>query len=167
MDRVNQEPGIEALWQAYIASLPPEVRPPANSYDVWYFGDTEEVAVECARLVKAGIKTATSALLWEMEADGEKMPKPGDLVIVTDLSGEPYCIIEVTECMIRPFNEIDDQFAFDYGEGDRTLLGWRKDSWDYFAPICESLGREPGETAPMVCQRFRLVYPFAALSSVE
>src|SRR5262245_28617381 len=130
MDRVNQGPGIEALWQAYITSLPPEARPPTHLYDVWYFGDTEEVAVECARLVKAGVQTATSALLWEMEADGEKMAEPGDLVIVTDLSGEPYCVIEVTECIVRPFGEIDDRFAFDYGEGDRTLSGWRKDSWD-------------------------------------
>lgn len=161
---MSQNPKVEALWQTYIASLPEEARPPSNSYDIWYFADTQEDSAECARLVKAGIKTATSALLWEMEADGDKMPQPGDSVIVTDMNGAPYCIIEVTEGLVKPFNEIDSQFASDYGEGDRTLSGWCKDSWAYFAPICESLGREPDETMPMVSQRFRLVYP---LSSVE
>ena len=150
---------IESFWQAYLASLPEPARPRSSAYGVWYFGDTPEVAETCAKLVRDGIKTATSGLVWEMEADGEALPQPGDQAVVTDLHGEPYCVIEVTECVVKPFVEIDEQFAFDYGEGDRTLDGWRKDSWDYFAPICERLGREPGESMPLACQRFRLVYP--------
>jgi hypothetical protein len=31
------------------------------------------------------------------------------------------CIIELTEVEIKPFNSVDEQFAFEYGEGDRTL----------------------------------------------
>lgn len=150
---------IESFWQAYLAASPESAGPRSPAYGVWYFGDTAEVAETCAKLVKAGIKTATSGLVWEMEADGEALPQPGDQAVVTDLDGEPYCVIEVTECVVKPFVEIDEQFAFDYGEGDRTLAGWRKDSWDYFAPICERLGHEPSEHMPLVCQRFRLVYP--------
>ncbi len=152
---------IESFWQAYIASLPKQARPGSNAYGIWYFGDTAPLAETCARLVKAGIKTATSALVWEIEADGDSMPQPGDRVVVTDLSGEPYCVIEVIECVVKPFHEVDEQFAFDYGEGDRTLQGWRKDAWDYFAPLCERIGREPSEAMPLACQRFRLVYPKA------
>jgi uncharacterized protein YhfF len=150
---------LEAFWQAYLASLPEQAKPRSPAYGVWYFGDTREVAETCAKLVKAGIKTATSGLVWEMEADGDLMPQPGDQAVVTDLNGEPYCVIEVTECVVRPFAEVDKQFAFDYGEGDRTLEDWRKDTWDYFAPICERLGREPGDHMLLACQRFRLVYP--------
>jgi len=47
-------------------------RPHTNAYATWFFGDTEEDAELCGQLVKAGIKTATSGLVWEMEKDGEK-----------------------------------------------------------------------------------------------
>jgi len=150
---------IESFWQAYLASLPEPAKPRSQAYGVWYFGDTPEVAENCAKLVQAGIKTATSGLVWEMEADDEALPQPGDQAVVKDLHGEPYCIIELTECVVRPFSEVDERFAFDYGEGDRTLEGWRKDAWEYFAPICERLGQEPGEQMSLACQRFRLVYP--------
>ena len=156
---MSQTTRIESFWQAYLSSRSEQDRPGLEAYDIWHFGDTEDVAAKCAHLVKARIKTATSGLVWEMEADGDRMPQPGDLAVVTDLSGEPHCVIEVTECVVKPFNEVDEQFAFDYGEGDRTLQGWRKDTWEYFAPICEKLGRQPGETMPLACQRFRLVYP--------
>jgi len=135
--------------------------PRPHAYDIWYFGDTEEDAEQCAKLVSAGIKTATSGLVWEMEADGEKMPEPGDIAIVTGLGGEPVCVIEVIECVVKPFNEVDEQFAFEYGEWDRTLAGWRRASWAYFSNCCEAIGREPSETMPLACQRFRLVYPQA------
>ena len=159
MKLMSQISRIESFWQTYLSSRPEQHRPSFQAYDVWRFGDTEDVAAKCAHLVKAHIKTATSGLVWEMEADGDRMPQRGDLAVVTNLSGEPQCVIEVTECVVKPFNEVDEQFAFDYGEGDRTLQGWRKDTWEYFAPICEKLGREPSETMPLACQRFRLVYP--------
>ena len=106
-----------------------------------------------------GIKTATSGLLWETEHDGLLPPQVGDCAIVTDGAGEPLCVIEITEVVIKPFNEVDAQFAFDYGENERTLAQWRVDSWDYFAQCCVNIGREPSETMPLVCQRFRRVYP--------
>jgi uncharacterized protein YhfF len=162
---MSQSSQVEAFWQTYLHSVSEQERARANAYDIWYFGDTEEVAEHCAELVCAGIKTATSGLVWEMEADGEKLPEPGDLVVVTGLRGEPRCVVEVTECVVKPFDEIDAQFAIDYGEGDRTLEGWRRDSWQYFAPICDELGREPSETMPLACQRFRLLYPRAGLGT--
>lgn len=41
-----------------------------------------------------------------------------------DGAGEPRCVIEVTGVDIKPFNAVDEQCAFDYGEGDRTLADW-------------------------------------------
>lgn len=150
---------IDSFWQTYLLSLSERKRPHAHPIDVWTFGDTPDVADICARLVKAGIKTATSQLVWEAESDGDRLPVPGDRAVVADSHGGPHCVIEVTECVVRSFGEVDAQFAFDYGEGDRTLEGWRKDAWAYFAPICERLGREADETMPLVCQRFRSIYP--------
>ncbi len=39
------------------------------------------------------------------------MPQPGDLAVVTDLNGEPRCVIEVTECVVKPFNEVDERYT--------------------------------------------------------
>ena len=62
---------IETFWAAYLSSRSEQDRPGLKAYDIWHFGATEDVAAECAHLVKARIKTATSGLVWEMEADGE------------------------------------------------------------------------------------------------
>ena len=102
---------------------------------------------------------ATSSLLWHLERIGERPPQVGSYAIVADGAGTPICIIEVTKVEIKPFNAIDAQFAFDYGEYGRTLEQWRTASWEYFSEVCARIGREPSETMPMVCQRFRRVYP--------
>jgi uncharacterized protein YhfF len=153
-------PQIEAFWQAYLASrgnLPP---PPLDPDPVWQFGDLES-AGPVGQLAKAGIKTTTSSLLWNLEHIGEQPPRVGDHAIVADGSETPICVIEVTEVTITPFNEVDAQFAYDYGEYGRTLEQWRVKSWEYFSEVCAAIGREPSETMPMVCQRFRCVYPEA------
>ena len=74
--------------------------------------------------MRTGQKTATSALVWELEAKGEKLPNVEDIAVVTNWKGDPSCIIEITKTEVRPFGEIDERFAFDYGEGDRTLKWW-------------------------------------------
>jgi uncharacterized protein YhfF len=150
---------VRAFWQRYLASLPEAERPDYASYDWGIFGDTEEDAETCAGLVQAGVKTATSALLWEYEASNEKLPAPGHLSIVTGWDGIPQCVIEITESIIRPFDEVDEQFAFDYGEWDRSLAAWRTGNWAYFSKVCEALGRTPHESMPLICQRFRVLYP--------
>ena len=156
---MNLSLSIKSFWQAYLASQPEGVKPRLYSDELWQFGDTQEVATRVGHLARTGVKTATSGLLREMDYDRETPPQAGDLAIVADGAGEPLCIIEITEVEIQPFNEVDESFAFDYGENDRTLTQWRAESWDYFAQCCAAIGREPSETMPLVCQRFRVLYP--------
>jgi uncharacterized protein YhfF len=151
-------PQIEAFWQAYLATrgdLPP---PPLDFDPIWQFGNLE-AAGRVGQLTKEGIKTASSSLLWHLEHIGEPVPRVGACGIVADGEHNPICILELTEVEIRPFNEVDAQFAFDYGEYGRTLEQWQVASWEYFGEVCTRIGREPSETMPMVCQRFRRVYP--------
>ena len=98
---------------------------------------------------------------WQayLASQPETPPQAGDLAIVADGEGESLCIIEITEVEIKPFSEVDEEFAFDYGENDRTLQQWRAASWDYFAQCCVAIGREPSGAMPLVCQRFRVLYP--------
>jgi uncharacterized protein YhfF len=155
---VDKQPAVEAFWQAYIDSLPEGMHPP-GSCDVWSFGDTEEMANELGGLVKAGIKTATCSLMWQYEAEGdEDLPKVGGVSVITDGEGTPLCIIETVEVEIRPYNQVDESFAYDEGEGDRSLSYWRRAHWDFFSRVCASIERDPVETMPLLCERFRVVF---------
>jgi uncharacterized protein YhfF len=156
---MSKQADVEAFWQAYLASLPAGSEPPAEPDDVWYFADNEETADELAGLVMAGIKTATCSSLWVCEAENEAPPKVGDLSIVTNWAGDPLCIIETTEIQIRPFDEVDEQFAYEEGEGDRTLAYWRRVHVEFFTRELAEIGMKPTETMPLVCERFRKVFP--------
>lgn len=158
MAEQRQNPRVERYWQNFLESLEPGAGAP-KSYEVWHFGDTARGARKLAKLVRSGQKTATSGLVWELEAKGFGLPNEGDTVVVTDLEGEPSCIIEITEVEVLPFGEIvDEQFAIDYGEGDTSLRSWKEASWPNYSEICRQLGREPTEKMPIACQRFRLLY---------
>lgn len=152
------DPKVERYWQEYLDSLE-SGDGTAESYEVWHFADTERAAERIAKLVRSGKETATSALVWELEAKGLGLPSEGDVVVVADMKGEPYCIITITETEVTPFGEIlDEQFALDYGEWGTSLTSWKEGSWAYFSEVCKQLGREPSENMPIACQRFRLLY---------
>lgn len=147
---------VKRFWQECCA-VRPELDP-TMEFDVWCFGDGREMADGLAELVLQGKKRATAALLWD--ADGDETPiKPGQISIVTDYDGEPKCVIRFTEVRVVPFNKVDENFAFDEGEGDQSLDYWRAGHWNFFSRYCSTIGREPCLEMPIVCKRFELVYP--------
>jgi uncharacterized protein YhfF len=91
--------------------------------------------------------------------ENEELPAVGDLSIITNWDGEPLCIIETTEVQVKPFDEVDEGFAYDEGEGDQSLAYWREVHWDVFSRECSTIGREPVESMPVVCERFRVIFP--------
>jgi uncharacterized protein YhfF len=150
---------VRVFWQSYLASLPEEH--PARQCGLppaWGFGDSPEMEDELGRLVYDGIKTATCSSLWEMEHDGEPLPKPGDLSIILDGRSNPLCIIETTEVEVKPFNAVDAAFAYDEGEGDRSLAYWQTAHGRFFSRSLKAIGRAPDETMLLVCERFRVVW---------
>lgn len=154
-----QDEHIEAFWQEYLTTLPPDSPVRAESYDAEYFGDTPQLASELGALVASGTKTATCSALWEWEAEGDPLPEPGAKCIILNGRNEPLCIIETTEVEVRPYNEVDAQFAHDEGEGDRSLQHWRKAHWRFFTHSLAGIGKEPTSDMPLVCERFQVVYP--------
>ncbi len=86
------------------------------------------------------------------------MPKPGDLQVVTDWSGNPTSIIEKTEVSECKFSEVTAEFAAAEGEGDKSLEWWRQAHWDFFGKEFKELGMEPTEDMVLVLERFRVVY---------
>jgi len=148
----------DVFWAEYLATLPEGAPQHGVPYTVWDFADSPEAATKVGNLVRLGVKTATSCLVWEMEQIGEPLPQVGELAVVVGGQGEPLCVIEVTEVIVKPFDAVDEQFAYEYGEGLRTLADWRADSWAYWGQACERIGRVPSSSMPLGCQRFRLIY---------
>jgi uncharacterized protein YhfF len=156
---MNQLSKIETFWQDFLSTLSEADQKKMPTCVVDQFADTPEAATKVGKLVRDRIKTTTSSLLWGLEHIGEPLPKAGDISLIVEGNGEPLCIIELIEVEIKPFNAVDEQFAFEYGEGDRTLAFWLSDNWDFHSRWCIEIGREPSETMPIVFQRLRLLYP--------
>ena len=116
------------------------------------FGDSPDMADELLALVLAGVKTATCGALGHYGPGGEAMPAVGRRDVVLDGRGRRAAVIETIELELRRFDEVDERFARDEGEGDRSLAWWREAHRGYFE-------RNGGFSPDMqlVCERFRLV----------
>ena len=114
------------------------------------FGDGRELADELLDLVIREVKTATCST-----EDEPNTSTPGEHWIVLDGRGAPACVIESLEVSYRRYNEVDAGFAYEEGEGDRSLRYWREAHRNYF-------GRKGrfSEDMMLMCERFRLVEVF-------
>ena len=149
---------IQQYWQKFLAQCTPEQTTQYTTIpEAWGFGDKPQLADELGNLVLQSIKTSTCGSVWEYEQEGEAIPKVGDLSIILDGKDQPMCIIETTEVRIIPFNEVDAQFAYDEGEGDRSLESWRREHWKFFTRNATEES-QINENMPLVCERFRLIW---------
>jgi uncharacterized protein YhfF len=116
------------------------------------FGDSPKMANELLALAIAGIKTATCGALRDYPPGSKEMPVVGRRDVIMDGDGWSGAVIETLEVTIRRFDEVDEAFAHDEGEGCRTLADWRQGHQAYFE-------RNGGFSPDMelVCERFRLV----------
>jgi uncharacterized protein YhfF len=146
-------------FDAFLAQLPPES--PYRSCRVLAegWGDGPQMADELGALIAAGTKTATCSALAEWEYDGDELPAPGVLTVVLDGSDEPLCIVETSEVTVQPFNQVPEEFAYDEGEGDRSLDYWREVHQRFFERTFERIGGQFSEDMLLVCERFRVIYP--------
>ena len=150
---------IERFWAEFLASADPPLPAGLRYFEAFRFGNTEAMINEITPLVLSGVKTATSELLWSRQQGDGEVQQPGDLHIVLDAEGKPACVIETMEIRIIPFEEADAQLAYEYGEGDRTLSWWQEHLWDYYVRECQEHGWEASASMPIVCERFRVLYP--------
>jgi uncharacterized protein YhfF len=114
------------------------------------FGDGVPLADELLDLVLRGLKTATCST-----EDEPNTSTPGERWIVLDGRGNPRCVIESTEVTYRRYSEVDAAFAYEEGEGDRSLAYWRSAHRRYL----ERQGKF-SEDMMLMCERFRLVEVF-------
>lgn len=153
LDRV----AAERMWTAYRAATPG--LPPQEGLDVSWFGDSPGLADELLAYVLGGTKRATAGLVAEYAAEGETLPRVGDHWVVCDGSGAPRVVLRTTELRVGPLSSVDEQFAWDEGEGDRTLASWMEGHVAFFRRSCARLGLEFLDGLEVCFERFTVVWP--------
>ena len=153
------EPGdavaIEAFWLDYQRARDVKVA----GFAAAPLGHTALIADALAALVVSGVKRAHATLLRDFEKDLEPLPQPGDHLVVLAGDGAPRAIVRTTQVEKRRFNEIDDAFAFEAGEGDLTLRWWLTAHRQDYAERGETEGFEAHERMELVLEYFERVWP--------
>lgn len=155
----NRRPVTDDVARFWAAACAHAGIDPTTAYQVWYFGSGEPMATRLARLVRDGPKRATAALHAGVLALPETGAVLGGYSVVTGFAGEPVVVIRSTQVDIVPFEDVDADFAWTEGEGDRTLEDWRAGHWRFFDAECRELGIERSPRMEIVCERFEKVWP--------
>ncbi len=140
MERRGDVTPIEAYWTSFFSSLPESSPYPMRKRTEERWGEGAAMADELGGLIAKGTKTATCSALAEWEADGDALPQVGDLTMVLSGTGEPLCIIEIAEVRLQRFNQVDADFAWEEGEGDRSLEHWREVHRFFFSRSLARIG---------------------------
>jgi uncharacterized protein YhfF/GNAT superfamily N-acetyltransferase len=156
---VAKDGRVDHYWREFCAQVH---LPPETEYQAWYFGDTPELAHELVELVLRGPKRATAGLSEVNDGLPQLKPVAGGYSVVTEHDGTPRAVIRTTQLDRRPFCAVDAAFAWDEGEGDRTLADWMDGHRRCFARELAAVGRTFHERMLVDLERFELLYPFEA-----
>ena len=152
----------DAFWQAFRRYAGVD----HGNYVVASFGDSPDMATELADLVIAGIKRATASLARDYGEGRDPTPKPGDFVMMLDGEGQPRFIWRTTEITIKPLSEVDEAFAWDEGEGDRTRDWWMAAHRRYFGRQASREGFQFDDDILTVFERFEVVWPLEIADTI-
>ena len=153
-DDVNGD-AVQQFWNEYVTAA----QVSESTFSVFQFGDNAELANALVTLVIAGTKRATASLARNYAELGQAMPRPGDFSIVVDGGKAPRCIIRTVGVEIKPMRDVDASFAWEEGEGDRSLAWWMSAHIRYFTRQGFREGFSVGGDTEVVLERFEVVWP--------
>jgi len=148
----------ERMWAEY-ASAHPEALVAGAEYVVEGFGDSAPLADALLDLVLHGPKRATAALSIEYAEEGEQLPRIGGHWIACDGSGAPRAILRTTELRLGDFDSVDEAFARDEGEDERTREAWQREHRRYWERTRAAAGSAFDPADEIVFERFSVVWP--------
>lgn len=119
-------------------SVSETVPPPA-----WSYGDTAEEADRFVELVLEGRASALTSARSDF-GDEDELPRPGDLAILLDSTGQPRALLATTAVRVVPVEEVDLEHLTAEGAEDPDLPAWRA---------------AHGDGATLVLERFRVLVP--------
>jgi uncharacterized protein YhfF len=148
---------VAAFWATYVAASGVKGEP----LEAFSFGDSAEMADELADLVLAGTKRATAGTVADCAATtstGGTQPQVGDHSVLLRGDGSPVAVIRTTDVRVGPLSSVDEQFAWDEGEGARTREWWLDAHRSYFRRTFAARGWEYDED-DVIFERFVVVWP--------
>ncbi len=143
------------FWQAFATTS--GLDSSVHYVEAFQFGDSFELANELAELVVSGRKRATCGTVAELDEANESPPRVGDYWIACDGAGRPVAVLRTTDVSVGPLSSVDDQFAWDEGEGDRSRAYWLAAHTDCFTRSLAEIGREFTPDIDVVFERFELL----------
>ena len=148
---------VESFWHRAVGSGAIEPSTPLPS-TIEPFGDSAELADELIALVIGGTKRATASAVADYEREAAELPAPGQRWIATDGRGRARAVLQTTDVRVGPLSSVDDAFAWDEGEGDRTRPSWLADHEAYFRRHLPTLGLDFEPDMATVFERFDVLY---------
>lgn len=141
------------MWRAFAAARGlPEDAP----YEAWAFGGDPD---KLAKLALEGVKTATSSAHPLYALEKEPLPEPGEYSVILDSRDGAVCVILTESVEVVPYREVGADHARREGEGDLSLSYWRAVHERFFKAEMAASGLIFDENTPVVCERFRRVWP--------
>ncbi len=147
----------DAAFGLYVEAMLGGWTPPTRELDVFFFGDSPELAAKLAHFVVKGQKRGSTGWIEAAERDGTTIPHPGLVSIVTDGFGYPICAIQTERVDHLRFRDVDATLAAIEAEGDRSLEDWREGHRRYFEREARRLGLTFTEGALLCFEHFRVL----------
>jgi uncharacterized protein YhfF len=148
---------VAGFWTRFLATGVVDRSTPVPE-TVEPFGDSVELADELIGLVVHGPKRATAGALVEYELEGASLPKPGAISIATDGAGRARAILRTTEVRVGPLTSVDESFAWDEGEGDRTRSWWLDAHEAFLRRYLPTIGDDFDPDVATVFERFEVLF---------
>ena len=79
--------------------------------------------------------------------------------MLVDGEHRPRAIWRTTDIRIGPLSSVDEQFAWDEGEGDRTRDWWLAAHRRFFARVAAARGFDMHDAIETVFERFEVLWP--------
>ncbi|MBO9577680.1 MAG: ASCH domain-containing protein [Microbacteriaceae bacterium] len=147
------------MWAAFLAANPAEAHWTSELVAEFY-GGSAEMAEELVALVEVGQKRATAGVVSDFEREGQPLPRVGGYWIACGGDGRPRVVQRSVELRLGRLDSVDEAFAWDEGEGERTRADWLGGHRRYFARAFAARGAEFDEAAEeIVFERFVVVWP--------
>jgi uncharacterized protein YhfF len=144
------------FWNRFLASRP-DLGALSMPMMIEPFGDSVDLADKLIDLVINGPKRATAGSLADYQRDG-LLPQVGVASIATDGRGIPRAVLRTTEVRVGALDSVDEAFAWDEGEGDRTRTDWLAMHTRYFQRYLPTIGETFSTDMPTVFERFEVLY---------
>jgi uncharacterized protein YhfF len=154
-DELTNDPLVRRFWQAYARVA----RLKEAAYAVFSFGDNAELADELLEMVVAGAKRTRTSLPRDFAARGRPLPRPGDLAVIVDSARTPRCIVRTLHVETKRMRDVDAQFAWETGGGDRSLEWWLSAHTRYFKRRGALEGFAVDDNTEVVLERFEVIWP--------